>query len=161
MSLQKLHSRLYILSKPTEDLVYQYLSDLAKLQPRDDDGGGGGEEEETFGMLHFFCGLSQGQIYPWGWCHTSSGLTCFRSWWYVDNCMHDCCRAHKLFLNTCIIILLFLLIYYVIMSKVWEKSPSNMVYFIFPSHRLNWSLCESITNASVDVPESIQENQGA
>ena len=53
MSLQKLHSRLYILSKPTEDLVSQYLSDLAQLQPRDDDGRGGGEEEETFGMLHF------------------------------------------------------------------------------------------------------------
>ena len=54
MSLQKLHSRLYILSKPTEDLVSQYLSDLAQLQPRDDDGGGGGGgEEETFGMLHF------------------------------------------------------------------------------------------------------------
>ena len=55
MSLQKLHSRLYILSKSTEDLVSQYLSDLAQLQPRDDDGGGGGggEEKETFGMLHF------------------------------------------------------------------------------------------------------------
>ena len=55
MSLQKLHSRLYILSKPTKDLVSQYLSDLAQLQPRDDNGGGGGggEEEETFGMLHF------------------------------------------------------------------------------------------------------------
>ena len=55
MSLQKLHSRLYILSKPTEDLVSQYLSDLAQLQPRDDDerGGGGGGVEETFGMLHF------------------------------------------------------------------------------------------------------------
>ena len=54
MSLQKLHSRLYILSKPTEDLVSQYLSDLAQLQPRDDDErGGGGGEEETFGMLHF------------------------------------------------------------------------------------------------------------
>ena len=54
LSLQKLHSRLYILSKPTEDLVSQYLSDLAQLQPRDDDErGGGGGEEETFGMLHF------------------------------------------------------------------------------------------------------------
>ena len=53
MSLQKLHSRLYILSKPTEDLVSQYLSDLAQLHPRDDDEQGGGEEEETFGMLHF------------------------------------------------------------------------------------------------------------
>ena len=56
MSLQKLHSRLCILSKPMEDLVSQYLSDLAKLQPRDDDerGGGGGGEEEIFGMLHFW-----------------------------------------------------------------------------------------------------------
>jgi hypothetical protein len=55
MLLQKLHSRLYILSKPTEDLVCQYLSDLAHLQPRDDDegGGGGGGGEETFGTLHF------------------------------------------------------------------------------------------------------------
>ena len=51
MSLQKLHSRLYILSKPTEDLVSQYLSGLAQLQPRDDDKREGGEE--TFGMLHF------------------------------------------------------------------------------------------------------------
>jgi hypothetical protein len=54
MSLQKLHSRLYILRKSTEDLVSQYLSDLAQLQPRDDDEGGGGRGgEETFGTLHF------------------------------------------------------------------------------------------------------------
>ena len=53
MSLQKLHSRLYILSKPTEDLVSQYLSDLAQRQPRDDDGGGEEEETLNFGMLHF------------------------------------------------------------------------------------------------------------
>ena len=53
MSLQKLHSRLYILSKSTEDLVSQYLSDLAQLQPRDDDEQGGRGGEEAFGMLHF------------------------------------------------------------------------------------------------------------
>lgn len=47
--LQNLHSRLYSLSKSTEELVFQYLSELARLQPGDDSEGGG----ETFGTLHF------------------------------------------------------------------------------------------------------------
>jgi hypothetical protein len=42
---------LYILGKSTEDLVSQYLSDLAQLQPGDDDEGGG-DGEEIFGTLH-------------------------------------------------------------------------------------------------------------
>ena len=80
ISLQKLHSRLYILSKPTEDLVSQYLSDLATLQPRDDDGGRGGGEEETYGMLHFSVAyLKDKSILEVDVIQAVRGLTCFRS----------------------------------------------------------------------------------
>ena len=59
---QELHSRLEILSKSTEDLVFQYLSDLAQLQPRDDDS----EEKEEggekmFGTLHFSIAYLKGR----------------------------------------------------------------------------------------------------